>query len=639
MTATTRIPGQDGGQPTPGQIDVTNLQQVVLSLVGSESDGDTLLRKLLSVLVGLSGARAGANYNRKESENAAQLMHRMWPEELVAAIPELPDALGQLATEVMSSGLARAMSLKGISRSTSTDRWVAIGAPVLGQDRALAAMSLVLDLPVGMRPEPYLAILQSVAACFQIHVLRRLGGAHQVLSQQMSVVLDAVGRSVTARNATEMCYFLANELQRHLGCHQVAIGWWARGKANVVALSGQARFEKRSDLARAIIEAMSESVRQERSVSARRTGDEPSESEGLRPIDLAHRRLLELQGADRIITHPLRSGDAIVGAWVFQWMADHPPTPADERLVAVATGQIGPVLDWARRADQGVLRRATRSVGDVMSAAVGPKHLVAKMVVVLIASVLATMIFWKVPFRVGGECVLQATPRRYITARFDGVLKQAYVRPGEVVAKGKILAELEDYQLKNEWGMAKAQWHKASKEADSYWSKGKIAEAQMSRLDAEKSQAQIDLLEFNLQHVKIMAPIDGVILSGDLERAMGVPVQKGQVLFELAPLAEMTLEVAVPDADAGSVSSGQKGEFALQARPEQTVEFSVERVRPQAEVHNEKNTFIAEGPVKNQEGWLRPGMEGTAKIEVGRRALGWVLTRRAVAWFQMTFWW
>jgi RND family efflux transporter MFP subunit len=427
----------------------------------------------------------------------------------------------------------------------------------------------------------------------------------------------------------------------------VAIGWWARDKAKVAALSGQARFEKRGDTARAIRDAMAEALRQERSVAVGKAPDassepaEPLESEesAVRPIDLAHQHLMEVCQTDRVVTHPLRSGDAMLGAWTFQWRRDRPATAADERLVAVATGQIGPVLDWARRADQGVVKRAGRTMAQAVSAVTGPGHLAAKLSGLAAVAFLAIMVFLKVPFRVGGECVLQPTPRRYITARFDGVLKQAYVKPGEVVPEGKLLAELEDYQLRNELGKAKAEWHKASKEADTYWSKGKIAEAQISRLEADKAQAQIDLLEFNLKHVKITAPIDGVVLSGDLERARGVPVQRGQVLFELAPLAEMTLEVAVPDADVARVQSGQKGEFALQARPERTLEFAVERVRPQAEIREEKNSFVVEATIKNVDGWLRPGMQGTAKISISNKPLGWVLTHRIVDWLRMKLWW
>ncbi len=657
MASTSSSSEQSVAQSGPAPIDLAGLQNTLLGLTQTEHDSSSLLQKLLGVLVQLTGARAGANFRQQES--GVELLHGLWPEQLGSALPDLPGALGQLAGEVTASGRAGSRSLKDVGGQVPTDRWVAIAAPVLWQDRMFGAMCLVLDLPAQARPDAYLAVLQAVAACFQIHVHRRLGGAHQLLSQQMSVVLDAVGRSVVSRNATEMAYFLANEIQQHLHCHQVAIGWRSRkDQAKVVAISGQPRFNKRGDLARAIRDAMSESLRQERSVVAGRgaddsasagddrTGDagrtEPVASDedgGPRPIDLAHRDLLEVCQTDRAMTYPLRSGEEVIGAWTFQWREDHPPTQADERLIAVATGQIGPVIDWARRADQGVLRRGARTLADVSSRLIGPGHLVAKALTFGVAAFLAVMIFVRVPFRVGGDCVLQPTPRRYITARFDGVLREAHVRPGKVVTAGELLAELEDYEIRDELAQAKADWHQATKEAESLGAKDQRAKAQLARIQAERAQAQIDLLQFKLDHVKIRAPIDGVVLIGDLERARGMPVQRGQVLFELAPLDRMTLEVAVPDADAARVLPGQQGEFALEAQPEKAIEFEVERVRPQAEIREEKNTFVVEADVANTDGQLRPGMEGTGKIGVGRKPLGWVLTHRIVDWVRMTLWW
>jgi hypothetical protein len=608
--------------------------------------------------VSMTGARGGATFRAVKAGSAPQMVHGLWPEQIVAALPNLPSVLGTSAKEVVSARRASVVGLNELHGQIPTDRWVAVGVPVFWQQQVFGVMCLVLDLGVQGRVEPYVAIAQAAAATFQIHVLRRLGGAHQLLSQQMSVVLDALGRSVTARNSTEMAYFLANEVQQHLGCHQVAIGWRKHsGKAKVVAISGQSSFNKRGDTARAIGDAMAETLRQERQISltlgpesSGASGDEAEvvapaapvesvDSDGPRPIDLAHQRLLDVCQTDRVLTYPLRSGEAVVGAWTFQWRKDRLPTPADERLIAVATGQIGPAIDWALRADQGVLRRVVRNGSVVIEHLLGRGHLASKLVTLGAVALLVVLVFVRIPYRVGDDCVLQATPRRYISARFDGVLMEARVRPGDVVRKGQRLAELEDWELRDELGLARAEWHEASKEADSLWAKGKLAESQLARIRADKAQAQIDLLEFKLNHVQIVAPMDGVVLSGDLERARGMPVQRGKVLFELAPLDRMTLEVSVPDADAARVHSGQSGEFSLQARPEQTFTFTVERVRPQAEIRKEKNSFVVEADVENTMGWLRPGMEGTAKISVGRKPLGWVLTHRMVDWLRMRLWW
>ncbi len=639
-------------QASSGPIDLASLHGILARMAQTETDSGELLHKMLGLLVGLTAARGGATFQRRSEGSDLAMLHGIWPQDVGRMLPRLPDALKGAADEAVTSGRACVTKLDDLGGQIPTDRWVTITAPVLWQDRVFGAICLVLDLGAQGRPEPYLAVLQAVAACFQIHVLKRLGGAHQLLSQQMSVVLDAVARSVAARNATEMAFFMANELQQHLGCHQVAVGWRKRGdRAKVVAISGKANFNRRGDTARAIEAAMSEALRQERSVRfppeetpgsvsvAAQTEATLDDDASGRPIDLAHEELLKICQTDLALTFPLRSGEDIVGAWTFQWRSDHLPGQADERLVSVATGQVGPVVDWARRADQGVIRRGIRSVGRAATALLGPRHLAAKGITAAVAVFLAVMIFVRVPFRVGGDCVLQPTPRRYMTARFDGVLKEANVRPGDIVKEGQLLAELEDYQLRDELGLARADFHEASKQADTLFAQGKLAEAQLKRIQAERAQAKIDLLEFKLKHVHLASPIDGVVLTGDLERARGIPVQRGQVLFEIAPLDEMVLEVAVPDADAAYVQPEQQGEFSLQARPEQTIDFAVKRIRPQAEVRDEKNTFVVEADVTNDEGWLRPGMEGTAKIGIDDRPIGWILTRDIVNWFRMTFWW
>lgn len=643
--------------PTPtsdGPIDLASLHGILARLTQTETDSTELLHKMLGLMVGLTSARGGATFQLQADRNELTMLHGLWPQDVGRMLPRLPDALKAAAGEAVESGRAHVGKLDDLGGQIPTDRWVTITAPVLWQERVFGAMCLVLDLGPQGRPEPYLAVLQAVVACFQVHVLKRLGGAHQLLSQQMSVVLDAVGRSVAARNATEMAFFMANELQQHLGCHQVAVGWRKRSdRAKVVAISGKANFNRRGDTARAIEAAMGEALRQERPVrfppepghvgsqrpSVSDEDGDSDDSETGRPIDLAHEELLKICQTDVALTFPLRSGEDIVGAWTFQWRSDHLPSQADERLVSVATGQVGPVVDWARRADQGMIRRGFRSVGRAAQALLGPRHLAAKGITAAVAAFLAVMIFVHVPFRVGGDCVLQPTPRRYMTARFDGVLKEANVRPGDIVQAGQLLAELEDYQLRDELGIARADFHEASKQADALFAQGKLAEAQLKRIQADRAQAQIDLLEFKLEHVKLTSPIDGVVLTGDLERAHGMPVQRGQVLFEVAPLDEMVLEVAVPDADAAYVEPDQQGEFSLQARPEQTIDFAVKRIRPQAEVRDEKNTFVIEADVTNDERWLRPGMEGTAKIGIDDRPIGWILTRGIVNWFRMTFWW
>ncbi|MHC4481261.1 MAG: HlyD family efflux transporter periplasmic adaptor subunit, partial [Planctomycetota bacterium] len=67
--------------------------------------------------------------------------------------------------------------------------------------------------------------------------------------------------------------------------------------------------------------------------------------------------------------------------------------------------------------------------------------------------------------------------------------------------------------------------------------------------------------------------------------------------------------------------------------------FRVAKLRPTPEVRDGASPYIAEASIENTDGWLRPGMEGAAKIRIERRNVAWVYTRKLVAWLRMHLWW
>ena len=136
----------------------------------------------------------------------------------------------------------------------------------------------------------------------------------------------------------------------------------------------------------------------------------------------------------------------------------------------------------------------------------------------------------------------------------------------------------------------------------------------------------------------ITAPFDGMVLSGDLSQSVGAPVQKAQVLFEIAPLDAYRVVIRVPDAEIGRVAPGQEGTLALASLPDQTFPFTVTRVTPVAEISEGQNAFRVEGRLAASSDRLRPNMEGVARIGVGRELLIWAWTHRLVAAVRLALW-
>jgi len=170
-------------------------------------------------------------------------------------------------------------------------------------------------------------------------------------------------------------------------------------------------------------------------------------------------------------------------------------------------------------------------------------------------------------------------------------------------------------------------------------SAGDAAEEQIARAKAEKVGARIELLEFYVRQARLTSPIDGAVVAGDWKNKTGAPVRQGDVLFEVAALETLYAQAFVPEEDIGYVAEGQAGDLAAAAFPTERIRVVVEAIDPVAEVVDRRNAFPVRLRLESRPPWMRPGMEGLARVEIGERSYGWILFHRVVDWVRMAFWW
>src|SRR5262249_13831180 len=120
---------------------------------------------------------------------------------------------------------------------------------------------------------------------------------------------------------------------------------------------------------------------------------------------------------------------------------------------------------------------------------------------------------------------------------------------------------------------------------------------------------------------------------------LGGPVERGNVLFEVAPLDEYRLVLKVDERDIVEVRTGLSGELALSSMPDRGFPFLVEKITPVSTAQEGRNFFRVEArPVGGDTKALRPGMQGVAKIIVDRRRLAWIWSYKVVHWLRMFVW-
>jgi multidrug efflux pump subunit AcrA (membrane-fusion protein) len=289
--------------------------------------------------------------------------------------------------------------------------------------------------------------------------------------------------------------------------------------------------------------------------------------------------------------------------------------------------------------DRWIGARIATGIRNVIGALIGPKYAWAKVAAILCFAAIAFLILGRGPFRVKAPFILEATQQQVIPAPFDGYIKNVEVEVGDRVEGGdSILGDLDTAELRLQLAAAKAEKAGYLKQASAAMRDGETAQAQMAQADADKAQAQIELLEHQIRQASLVSPISGVVVQGDLKREIGAPVKVGDVLFEVCPLESLRAQLMVPEDEIYEIKVGQEGYLATASYPAQRIKFVVERINPIAEVVNQRNVFKVRVELRQTYSWIRPGMEGVAKVDVGKRPYVWIWTRKIVNWIRMKLW-
>jgi HlyD family secretion protein len=158
----------------------------------------------------------------------------------------------------------------------------------------------------------------------------------------------------------------------------------------------------------------------------------------------------------------------------------------------------------------------------------------------------------------------------------------------------------------------------------------KVAEAQLnvanSQLSANEAQvkqssAALQSAQIDLDHTKIQAPVDGVVVSRNVDVGQTVAASlQAPTLFLIAQdLTKMQVDTNVYEADVGRVRVNQPATFTVDAYPGQTFSGTVTSIRKAPINVQNVITYDAVIGVSNQDLKLFPGMTANVKIQVNQR--------------------
>lgn len=222
-----------------------------------------------------------------------------------------------------------------------------------------------------------------------------------------------------------------------------------------------------------------------------------------------------------------------------------------------------------------------------------------------------------------------------VGTQVSGIVSHLYVDYNSIVKAGQVIAELDTKNLMTELRNAKANLANAQsnfnfqkKNFERYknlYEKGLIStndyeQAELTFLQAQQQVAMqresVNRAETNLGYATITSPIDGVVLSKEVEEGQTVASSfNTPTLFKIAQdLTQMRVIAKVDEADIGEVREGLRVTFTVDAFPQDLFEGSVTQVRQEPTTESNVVTYEVVINAPNEDLKLKPGLTASVNI-------------------------
>ena len=233
--------------------------------------------------------------------------------------------------------------------------------------------------------------------------------------------------------------------------------------------------------------------------------------------------------------------------------------------------------------------------------------------------------------------VVQPVYKVTVGTQVSGIVKHLYADYNDKVRRGDLLAELDKSLLQEELNVSRAQLSVATSQknlAQKNFDRVKQLFEQQAATQQEYDQAEAELDQAsnqlvtakanygnavtNLKYAEIYSPIDGIIISRQVEEGQTVQgAYSVPDLFTIAKnMAEIQVEAKVDEADIGMVRVGQTVTFKVDAFPNDQFEGRVKQIRMEPQINNNVVTYIVIITADNPQEKLFPGMTANVKIIV-----------------------
>ena len=485
-------------------------------------------------------------------------------------------------------------------------------------------------------------------------------------------------------NSHETAYTIANEGRRLIGCDRVTVVLRKGAKYQVVAISGQDTFDKRSNVVRLL---------RNLSTTVAKTGEDlwfTGDTSDLAPqVEKSVNAYVDESHSKQVAVLPLHEDEAevedekdakkkkkrlsILGAIVIEQLVDSRAPDGLMQRVDVVRRHSSTALTNAQHHENLFLLPLWRFLGStrvLVTARNLPKTILAAIV---LTGLIIVACFVPYDFTVVADGKLLPQLRRNIFSNLDGMVMEVPVSHGQAVQTGQLLARQRSLALEDEITQLRGQLAETREEIISVEQQRRELDpatartidfveltgrlAQLRTQLASRLQ-QKELLDTKEKMLTVTSPIDGRVITWKVRELLeNRPVNRGQRLMEIAdPSSPWELEIYLPEAKMGHIVKFLQEKrtenpdyqltvtFILETHAGVYLEGQIKEVDTTAEIYGESGNTVRmvvtfsqaelKKLVDDPENQLKIGADVKAKIHCGERAVGFVIFHELFEQFQ-----
>ena len=434
----------------------------------------------------------------------------------------------------------------------------------------------------------------------------------------------------------EFAFQLAHSLRIRTGCNEVAIGRVVRNRVRLLTVTGADAVQPRASNSVALTQAMEECFDLNETLVAQ------PPTAGVSPkAPRLHETLRASLDDGCVVSVPIQARSAQLVVTCSR-IAEKPFSTSEVERLEEALQQLAPSFDLVERGTRGLTRHLFSDVRAFCTRSSRPRRWLKCAIATALLTFATWFAFGTLDHEIAVQCRVLPERILHITAPFDGTILDSNVRPNTLVHKGTVLCRFDTTALQLQHAELTAQLQTHALEVQQHIAAGDTPAAQIAEARRKAVESRIAAIDHQTKSSVLVAGEDVYVLRGDLSQRVGQVVPQGEPLFELVPAAHDSVRVSVevPEDYALEVTQDQPLRFVCNARPDQPIEAHIDRVALSATALDGQNAFVAEAHVDDPTGtaWVRPGMEGTARLNLGTRPVRFVAFHRLTNWLRRNFW-